>query len=196
MRVIIPSTCSKCPTLTCDASSQNFTIRTDAEKLQQILINLLSNAVKFTAGGGEIVISVAQEGSSALVHVRDTGIGIPADKLESIFDPFVQVRSNLTRTHEGTGLGLAISRDLARGIGGELSVDSTPGVGSTFTLVLPRCRRIAVLCARSMNEVQHITHHRRDAQLRYRERNDDLDMAYAAIDDRSRAATAVTNARG
>ena len=69
--------------------------------------------------------------------VRDTGIGIPADKLEAIFDPFVQVRSDLTRPHEGTGLGLAISRDLARGMGGDLLVESTVGGGSTFTLRIP-----------------------------------------------------------
>jgi signal transduction histidine kinase len=72
------------------------------------------------------------------VTVRDTGIGIAADQLERIFDPFVQVRSELTRTAEGTGLGLAISRDLARGMGGDLTAESEPRVGSVFTLVLPR----------------------------------------------------------
>ncbi len=71
------------------------------------------------------------------IHVHDTGVGIPADKLEAIFEPFVQVRADLTRPHEGTGLGLAISRDLARGMGGDLAVESEVGAGSTFTLVLP-----------------------------------------------------------
>jgi signal transduction histidine kinase len=70
--------------------------------------------------------------------VTDTGPGIAADKLEEIFEPFVQVNTRLTRVHEGVGLGLAISRDLARGMGGELSVRSTLGRGSTFTLSVPR----------------------------------------------------------
>ena len=82
----------------------------------------------------------AVEEDRVLVRVRDTGIGIPADKLDTIFDPFVQVRSDLTRTAEGTGLGLAISRDLARGMGGDLIAESTPGAGSVFTLTLPRAR--------------------------------------------------------
>ena len=111
--------------------------RADAEKLRQILVNLLSNAVKFTNAGGRVAVSCAREDNSVRIRVRDTGIGIPDDKLDTIFDPFVQVRSDLTRTHEGTGLGLAISRDLARGMGGDLTAESTPGVGSTFTLLLP-----------------------------------------------------------
>jgi signal transduction histidine kinase len=65
-------------------------------------------------------------------------MGIPADKMDAIFEPFVQLRSDLTRTAEGTGLGLAISRDLAIGMGGDLTAESTPGRGSTFTLTLPR----------------------------------------------------------
>jgi len=72
------------------------------------------------------------------ITVRDSGIGIPTEQLERIFEPFVQVRADLTRTAEGTGLGLAISRDLARGMGGELVVSSAMGQGSTFTLSLPR----------------------------------------------------------
>jgi signal transduction histidine kinase len=76
------------------------------------------------------------------VRVNDTGVGIPADKLEAVFEPFVQVRSELTRTTEGTGLGLAISRDLARGMGGDLRVTSELGVGSTFELVLRRVSEV------------------------------------------------------
>jgi PAS domain S-box-containing protein len=112
--------------------------RADAEKLRQILANLLSNAVKFTGSGGRIEMSCRQTDGSVTVVVRDTGIGIPADKLDGIFDPFVQVRADLTRPHEGTGLGLAISRDLARGMGGELVVESRVGEGSAFSLTLAR----------------------------------------------------------
>ena len=72
------------------------------------------------------------------IDVVDTGVGVSADKLESIFEPFVQVNSGRARTHQGTGLGLTISRDLARGMGGDLVVESALGAGSTFTLTLPR----------------------------------------------------------
>jgi signal transduction histidine kinase len=111
--------------------------RADVEKLRQIVVNLLSNAVKFTDPGGRVEVSCARDEAGVRVRVSDTGIGIPADKLEAVFDPFVQVRSDLARPHEGTGLGLAISRDLARGMGGDLAARSTPGAGSTFTLTLP-----------------------------------------------------------
>ncbi len=106
--------------------------------LQQILVNLLSNAVEFTDAGGRISLGCEVQEEHIRLFVRDTGIGIPADRLESIFEPFVQVRADLARTAEGTGLGLAISRDLARGMSGDLTVESTPGVGSAFALTLIR----------------------------------------------------------
>jgi signal transduction histidine kinase len=109
----------------------------DAEKIRQILLNLLSNAVKFTDCGGRIAVRWESNGRSALVHVDDTGIGIPILQQERIFDPFVQVDPDLTRTRMGSGLGLAISRELARGMAGDLTVRSAPGWGSTFTLQLP-----------------------------------------------------------
>jgi PAS domain S-box-containing protein len=113
--------------------------RADAEKMQQILLNLLSNAAKFTPAGGSVRIEAASAADDRVaVRIADTGIGIPAEKLPTIFEPFVQVHRDLTRTVEGTGLGLAISRDLARGMGGELEVESTEGRGSLFTLTLPR----------------------------------------------------------
>jgi signal transduction histidine kinase len=113
------------------------TVFADREKLQQIVLNLLSNAIKFTAAGGEIRLSAADAGDSALIHVRDTGRGIAPDKLDEIFEPFVRVDTGYTRATEGTGLGLSISRDLARAMGGDLTVASVLGEGSTFTLSLP-----------------------------------------------------------
>jgi PAS domain S-box-containing protein len=110
----------------------------DRAKVEQVLLNLLSNAVKFTPSGGRITIACALTADRATLVVSDTGIGIPAEKLEAIFDPFVQLGRSLTATQEGTGLGLAISRDLARAMGGDLSAASSDGEGSSFTLVLPR----------------------------------------------------------
>ena len=113
-------------------------VRADREKLQQVLLNLLSNAVKFTRGGGRVEVSCRPTEREVAIRVRDTGRGIPAEKLAAIFEPFVQIDARLTRTEEGVGLGLAISRDLARGMGGDLSAESEVGRGSTFTVTLPR----------------------------------------------------------
>ncbi|NUO63670.1 MAG: PAS domain S-box protein [Gemmatimonadaceae bacterium] len=111
----------------------------DRAKLEQIVLNLLSNAVKFTAPGGRVSIACdAAEDGQVRLTVRDTGSGIPEDQLERIFEPFVQVGRSLTVSQEGTGLGLAISRDLARAMNGDIRVQSTVDVGSTFTLTLPR----------------------------------------------------------
>jgi signal transduction histidine kinase/PAS domain-containing protein len=114
------------------------TVRADMEKLRQVVLNLLSNAIKFTPAGGEVQVDCVCDDKQVLVRLRDTGVGIPEDKLDAIFDPFVQLDRKLTSTHEGTGLGLAISRDLARGMDGDLTVESRVGEGSTFTLALPR----------------------------------------------------------
>jgi PAS domain S-box-containing protein len=116
-------------------------VRVDREKGEQILLNLLSNAAKFTPSGGRVTISAESAADSperAHVRVADSGIGIPEDKLGVVFEPFVQVDVSRTRAAEGSGLGLAISRDLARGMNGDLTVHSTLGVGSVFTLILPR----------------------------------------------------------
>jgi signal transduction histidine kinase len=113
----------------------------DGEKLQQILLNLLSNAVKFTDTGGRVWIEAGQCGGAqpkGFVRVCDTGRGIPADKISAIFEPFMQVDASHSRMGQGTGLGLAISRDLARGMGGDLTAESQVGRGSAFTLTLPR----------------------------------------------------------
>lgn len=115
-------------------------VRADREKLQQILFNLLSNAIKFTPADGRITVeALATDGETmASVRVTDSGAGIPAAKLESIFEPFVQLGGRPAGSAVGLGLGLSISRDLARGMGGDLTAASTPGKGAAFTLSLPR----------------------------------------------------------
>jgi len=110
----------------------------DKSKVEQILINLLSNAVKFTEQGRVTLECDSHDSQRVSIVVSDTGMGIPADHLERIFEPFVQVGRSLTQTQEGTGLGLAISRDLARGMGGDIVVTSEHQKGSRFTLMLPR----------------------------------------------------------
>jgi len=120
------------------AVADNLVATGDREKTQQILLNLLTNALKFTPPGGSISIQGRNRTSHVSLRVIDTGIGIPDDMLEKVFEPFIQVDSSHSRATEGTGLGLAISRDLARGMGGDLQAESTPGKGSVFELSLPR----------------------------------------------------------
>lgn len=116
-------------------------VRGDATRFTQILACLLDNAVKFTAEGGvEVVVSVGPRDASeahVVVAVRDTGMGIPLDRLETVFDTFVQLDGSSTRRHEGAGLGLALARRLARRMGGDIQVSSTVGKGSTFRCEVP-----------------------------------------------------------
>jgi len=112
-------------------------VAADREKVQQILLNLLSNAIKFTNEGGSLSASCEQAETTGRVNVTDTGIGIEPDKLDAVFEPFVQIDRTLNHPGHGAGLGLAISRNLARGMGGDIVAKSEPGVGSTFTLILP-----------------------------------------------------------
>ena len=112
----------------------------DGHRLRQIIVNLVSNAIKFTEAGDVLVTARAQplaDGRHRLIFsVRDTGIGIPADRLSQLFLPFSQLDATSTRRHGGTGLGLAICRRLSAMMGGQISVESTPGQGSTFTFDL------------------------------------------------------------
>jgi signal transduction histidine kinase len=110
----------------------------DRDRLGQVLLNLLSNALKFTPTGGQVSVTQENQGPVSLVRVRDTGIGIPAEKLEAIFQPFVQVRRQYAPGSGGTGLGLAISRDLARGMGGDVTAESELGHGALFSVRLQR----------------------------------------------------------
>jgi signal transduction histidine kinase len=112
-------------------------VRVDRGKVEQIILNLLSNALKFT-DTGRITIRCLSDNETFRIDVEDTGCGIPARDLAVIFEPFVQGNQSLTRRAEGTGLGLSISRQFARDMGGDIAVESAIGVGSTFTLSLPR----------------------------------------------------------
>jgi signal transduction histidine kinase len=136
--LIRPQLVSKHLEFVCDVVPNDLVVRADPEKVRQVLLNLLANAVKFTPPGGSIRLTCDHDRARVRIRVVDTGIGIPADRRAAIFEPFVQLHRTLAQPAEGTGLGLAISRDLARGMGGELTVEGEPGLGSTFTLTLDR----------------------------------------------------------
>jgi CheY-like chemotaxis protein/anti-sigma regulatory factor (Ser/Thr protein kinase) len=113
----------------------------DEVRLRQVIFNLMSNAIKFTDRGQVRLAAFGEEqetgGERLVIRIADSGIGIPQDRLEDIFESFRQVDGGVTRRHGGTGLGLAICRSLARAMGGDVTVASTLGAGSTFTLMLP-----------------------------------------------------------
>ena len=136
--LVAPQMRAKSLAFTIGAVDPGLDVLVDEEKFRQILLNLLTNALKFTAHGGRIDISSHRDGVDARVVVHDTGRGIAAADIESVFDPFVQVDRHVTpESEQGVGLGLAISRELARGMKGDLTVTSEPGVGSSFTVTLP-----------------------------------------------------------
>ncbi len=117
-------------------------IETDRNKVESILMNLLSNAIKFTPAGGRVLVSAEPLNGGVRVHVADTGVGIPAEALANIFEPFYQVEDSLTREHGGIGLGLTIAKGMAELCGGQISVESVPGRGSRFSFSLPAtCER-------------------------------------------------------
>ena len=121
-----------------EACPLDLVARADPLKTEQVVLNLISNAVKFTSAGGRISVRCLAADDRVVIEIKDTGPGIPLEKHEAIFEPFVQLGRTRTTQHEGTGLGLAISRDLARAMGGDVTLESTVGTGSTFTLTLPR----------------------------------------------------------
>ena len=120
------------------SGDSSIVARADPEKVTQILVNLLSNAIKFTPVGGRISAECAARDDAVTLSISDTGLGIATDKLETIFEPFVQLKEGLADREGGIGLGLSISRDLARAMKGDLTVESTEGKGTRFTLSLPR----------------------------------------------------------
>jgi signal transduction histidine kinase len=138
--LVFPQAHAKQQTLDYKPADRDLVVIADREKLRQIVINLLSNAIRHSPNGGAITIGahrVAPDGKLIAIVVSDSGPGIPADRQEAIFEPFVQLDRSFTSSIEGVGLGLAISRDLARGMGGDLTVHSEPGTGARFTLTLP-----------------------------------------------------------
>jgi signal transduction histidine kinase len=137
--MIEPQMTAKKLSYECLPGDPDIALNTDRERAVQILLNLLTNALKFTDDGSVTVDWEADENRVA-INVRDTGRGIPADRVSQIFEPFVQVGRDPNEARQGIGLGLAISRQLARNMGGELSAESEEGVGSVFTLELPRAR--------------------------------------------------------
>jgi signal transduction histidine kinase/CHASE3 domain sensor protein len=123
--------------LAVDVGNVPIEVVTDAQRVRQVLVNLLANAIKFT-DRGEVTVTLRATQGEVQLAVRDTGIGIPADALKELFQDFHQLEAGDGRRYDGTGVGLALSRRLARALGGDVDVRSTEGVGSTFTLVLPR----------------------------------------------------------
>ncbi len=136
--LIRPQAGAKGIMLSVDTPPPGLSVLGEREKAGQVLVNLLSNAVKFTPAGGRIALTYRATAEAVELRVTDTGLGIPSDSLDRIFEPFVQLDSGLTRRAEGAGLGLAISRRLARLMGGDLTVESEAGNGSTFTFTLVR----------------------------------------------------------
>ena len=112
-------------------------VEIDKDKVNQVLLNLLSNAVKYSPGGGPITVTTRVEGELVHVFVRDSGLGIPADSIEKVFERFSRLESGATRYIQGTGLGLPISRQIIEMHGGKAWVESTPGEGSVFQFTLP-----------------------------------------------------------
>jgi len=121
--------------------AQHLLVQADADKLKQILVNLAANAVKFTRAPGKVTLSCRVDDDSVWFDVSDTGPGIPPDRLDEIFNPYVQVGSPAIDSYGGSGLGLTISREFATGMQGDLTASSDPQQGSVFTLRLPRCIR-------------------------------------------------------
>jgi signal transduction histidine kinase len=136
--LVSPQATAKALTLEYVPTDTELAVRADREKLRQIILNLLSNAIRFTPPGGRIRLSATPlDGAHVAVYIEDTGPGIPHERRDHVFEPFVQLDRSLTQSHGGLGLGLAISRDLARGMQGDLALDSHTRSGARFILTLP-----------------------------------------------------------
>jgi signal transduction histidine kinase len=113
------------------------TVRLDHGRFRQVLLNVLSNAVKYTPDGGSVTTDVRRSAGSVEIAVRDTGVGIAKADQARVFEDFTRIESGYARTQQGTGLGLALARRLVRLMGGDITLDSEPGRGSTFTITIP-----------------------------------------------------------
>lgn len=120
-----------------ESQSENIPLCFDPDKMEKIICNLISNALKFTLENGEIKLSINNISSGVEISIKDTGIGIPADRLPHIFDRFYQVDNSITREYEGTGIGLALAKELVKLHTGEINVNSREGEGTEFTIYLP-----------------------------------------------------------
>ena len=123
---------------------ETVTVSADFDRVHQVVVNLLSNAIKFSAPGSEVVVTTAVDGPDARIDVRDHGRGIPGEMREQIFDRFQQVDASDSRVMDGVGLGLAICDGIVRQHGGRIWVDSTVGIGSTFSFTLPRATMVTL----------------------------------------------------
>ena len=124
-----------------DTDFEEKIIACDDEKIERIMLNLLSNAIKYTKPGGNIKVQIKDMDTNVGISVKDTGIGIPKDKLNVIFERFRQVDELLTRRAEGSGIGLSLVKSLVESQGGTINASSTYGFGSEFVIVLP-CRTL------------------------------------------------------
>lgn len=136
--LIGPQAAARAIDLATEPTDELLEVRADRERLQQIVLNLLTNALKYNRAGGSIRVACEAHDGMVFMHFADTGPGIPTDKVESIFEPFVQLGRSTASPVNGVGLGLAISRTLARAMGGDITVTSKVGEGSVFTVSLPR----------------------------------------------------------
>lgn len=148
VRTIAPMAERKCINVDCELTQATTLICVDQNKFRQIILNLLSNGVKFTEPKGRLLIGSDVDGRGDLViTIKDTGIGIPSEHLERVLSPFEQVADHLTKENEGTGLGLPIARALIELHGGDLTLSSDLGIGTTVVLRLPhqRIRSVATV---------------------------------------------------
>ena len=135
--LIRPQLTRKSLKLSSKPCSGSVLVTADPVKLRQILVNVLGNALKFTPEGGAIDLTAVRDGDKAVVCITDTGIGIPSDMIDRVFEPFFQVHNGTTREYTGAGLGLAIARDFAHAMGGDIRIQSEPGSGCKVTIELP-----------------------------------------------------------